>query len=206
MQLPAILEAIGRDEVIRMSAVDILTDEHRLILRMVNVLTFLHKRLENGLEANVTDLTDIVDFFEIFVDKNHHAKEEDGLFPALERRGLSPQECSIKSLKREHEQARNLMAKLTRAIEKYETGDPTARSEVSTTLRNSIDLYNDHVWKENIILFPMSENVLQPSENNDIASVEVEKKLGVDLRSKYEKLVNVLEETTDVGRADNGAE
>ena len=220
--MPPILETIDRNaninrrfprvaqkiKVVPMSAVEILVDEHRLISRMVKALTVLHKRLESGQDTDVTVLTKIVDFFQIFVDKNHHVKEEEGLFPALGRHGLNPQECTIESLEREHEQARNLMATLTRAIEKYEAGDPAARGEDSTALRNSIDLYNDHIWKENVILFPMSEDVLQPSEHNDITKqyVEVEKKLDVDLRSKYEKLVSVLEEATDVGRGENRPE
>ncbi len=193
MQLPPILEAISRK-----SAIEILIDEHRLISRMVNVLTVLHKRLESDDHADVNVLTDVVDFFRTFVDRNHHAKEEDALFPTLERYAVNPEGCTIQSLKSEHEQARILTTTLTDAIGKYKTGDPTAKGKIYTTIRNSIELYNDHIWRENILFFPMAEKALQESELNDVTRSygEIEKSLGTDFRSKYEQLVNALEKIT----------
>jgi len=184
-----------------MSAIEILVDEHRLISRVVNVLTVLHRRLESDDYADVNVLTDVVDFFRMFVDRNHHAKEEDALFPTLERRAVNPQGCTIQSLKSEHEQARILTTTLTDAIGKYKTSDPTAKSKICTTIGNSIELYSDHIWRENILLFPMAEKALQESELNDVTSScgEIEKRLGTGFRSKYEQLVSALEKATDVG-------
>ena len=196
MQLPPILEAVSS-----MSAIEKLVDEHRLISRMVNVLTVLHKRLESGDNADVKVLTDVVDFLRIFVDRNHHAKEEDALFPTLERRAVNPQGCTIQSLKNEHEQGRILATSLTDAIGKYKTGDPTAKNKISAAMRSSIDLYNDHIWRENILLFPTAEKALNESELNDVTRSygEIDKRFGRDFRSKYQQLVKALEESTGVG-------
>ena len=182
-----------------MSAIEILVDEHSLISRMVNVLTVLNKRLESGNDADVNVLLEAVDFFQMFVDKNHHAKEEDALFPTLERYAINPEGCTIQSLKNEHEQSRILTTTLTDAIGKYKTGDATAKSKISTAIRDSIGLYNDHIWRENILLFPKAEKALEESELNDITRNcgEIEKKLGTDFRSKYEQLVNALEKTSN---------
>jgi len=181
-----------------MSAIEILVDEHRLISRMVNVLTILHKRLESGDYADVSVLTDVVDFFRMFVDKNHFAKEEDVLFPKFERLAVNPEGCTIQSLRSEHEQSRILTMALTDAIGRDKTSDPAAKSMIYTTIRNSIDLHNDHIWRENILLFPMAERALQESDLNDVARNygEVEKRLGTCFRSKYEQLVNALEKAT----------
>jgi hemerythrin-like domain-containing protein len=187
-----------------MSAIEKLLDEHHLISRMVNVLTVLHKSLESDDQADVKVLTDVVDFFRMFVDKNHHTKEEDALFPTLEKHAVNPEGCTIQSLKNEHEQSRILTTKLSDAVGKYKAGDPTAINQICITIRNSIDLYNDHVWRENILLFPAAEKALQESELNDVTRSygEIEKRLGTDFRSKYEQLVDALEKTTGVG---NGA-
>jgi hemerythrin-like domain-containing protein len=184
-----------------MSAIEKLIDEHHLISRMVNVLTVLHKRLENDDDADVNVLADVVDFFRMFVDKNHHAKEEDALFPTLERRAINPEGCTIQSLKSEHEQARILTTSLSDAIGQYEIGDSSAKSKISVTIRSSIDLYNDHVWRENILLFPKAEKALQESELNDVTKNygEIEKRLGTDFRHRYEQLLDALEKTTDLG-------
>ena len=195
--MPSVLEAVGR-----MSAIDILLDEHRLISRMVNVLTVLHKRLESDDHVDLNVLTDVVDFFRMFLDRNHHAKEEDALFPTLERCAVNPEGCTIQSLKSEHEQARILTTTLTDAIGKYKTGDSRAKSKIYTTIGSSIKLQSDHIWRENILLFPMAEKALQESELDSVTRIygEIEKRLGPDFRSKYEQLVNALEKITDVGR------
>lgn len=178
-----------------MSAIEILVDEHQLISRMVNVLTVLNKHVERGDPADVNVLMEVVDFFRIFVDKNHHSKEERGLFPILERRKINPEGCTIQNLKSEHEQARILTTTLADALEKYKTSDSKAKVMICSTLRNSIDLYKDHIWRENILLFPAAEKALQEAELNDaMASYsEVEKGLDADFRARYEQVVNALE-------------
>lgn len=154
----------------RMSAIEILVDEHRLISRIVNVLTIMQRDLDKDGVASIDAiaLTDVVDFFRVFVDENHHAKEEKGLFPMLERHGVNPEGCTLQSLRDEHRQSREFVMTLADAIKEYEETDPTSKSEVSKALRNMVDLYQDHTWRENILLFPVSQKVLQESELSDV--------------------------------------
>ena len=196
MQLPTILEAISH-----MSAIEILVDEHRLISRVVNVLSVLNKRLVSDDHVDVSVLNDVIDFLQMFVDKNHHAKEEDALFPILVRYAINPEGCTIQSLKSEHEKARALTTTLNDEIGKYKTGDLTAKSRICPTIRSLIELYNDHIWREDILLFPTAQRALQESELNDVTRnyEQIETRLGTDFRSKYVQLVNALEKTTDEG-------
>jgi hemerythrin-like domain-containing protein len=101
-----------------------------------------------------------------------------------------------------NQQARILTTTLFDAIGKYETGDYTAKSKISAAIRSSIDLHNDHVWRENIPLFPKAEKALPESEINEVTRGygEIEKRLGTDFCSKYGQLVDALEKTTGVGR------
>lgn len=73
---------------------------------------------------------------------------------------------------------------------------------ISKTLRNIVDLYKDHTWRENILLFPVSEKVLQQSELSDVTKIlgAIEKKFGTDFRTKSEELVNVPQKTADGSR------
>jgi hemerythrin-like domain-containing protein len=169
---------------------------------MVGVLTALHKSISSGDDTDADVLTDVVDFFRMFADKNHHAKEEYALFPILERRGVDPPGCTIENLKSEHKQARMLMGNLADAISKHKTGDPVARSEISMIITNAVHLYQDHIWRENIVLFPMSEKVLRESDLDEVAKSygEVEKGLGPDFRSKYEQLARALEKATNASQ------
>jgi hemerythrin-like domain-containing protein len=187
-----------------MSAIEILVDEHRLISRIVNVLTIMQRDLDKdgvaSIDADV--LTDVVDFFRVFVDENHHAKEEKGLFPMLELHSVNPEGCTLQSLRDEHQQGREFMMTLANAIREFEETDPTASSKISQALSNIVDLYKDHTWRENILLFPVSEKVLQESEVCDVTKIfgTIEKKFGADFRAKYEKLVDALQKTADGSR------
>ncbi len=161
---------------------------------MVKVLTAMHKRLEIGGDVDAESLTEVLDFFRAFADKGHHAKEEDVLFPTLERNGVRSQGCPIGTLTSEHKQGRGLMTALNDAIGKYASGDTTAKLTISATIKGAIDLYTDHIWREDYLLFPMTEKVLSESELENLTKNfdEVETKFGSDFHKKYEQIVERL--------------
>ena len=164
---------------------------------MVNVLTAVHKRLESGGDIDAATLAEVVDFFRSFADKGHHAKEEDVLFPTLERNGVRPQGCPIGTLTSEHKQGRALMTALNDANEKYASGDSAAKVTISATIKGAIDLYTDHIWREEYLLFPMTEKVLPKPELDGLTKAfdEVEMKFGLDFHKKYEQIVERLEKS-----------
>ncbi len=180
-----------------MSAIEILEKEHRVIIRMVNVLTAMHKRLESGSDVDAAALTDILDFFRTYADKGHHAKEEAVLFPTLERNGVRSQGCPIGTLTTEHKQGRALMTALDDAIGKYVSGDAAAKLTISATIKGAIDLYTDHIWREDYLLFPMTEKVIPKSELESLTKTfdEVEMKFGPGFSKKYEQIVERLEKS-----------
>ena len=183
-----------------MSAIGMLEEEHKVILRMVKVLNAMHKRLESGGSVDTATLTEVVDFFRAFADKGHHAKEEGVLFPTLERNGVRSQGCPIGTLTSEHKQGRALMTGLNDAIEKYASGESTAKATISATIKGAIDLYPDHIWREDYLLFPMSEKVLSKPELEGLTRnfKEVETRFGSDFHNKYEQVVARLEKSFDV--------
>ncbi len=180
-----------------MSAIEMLEEEHKVILRMVKILTVMHERLESGGDVDTAALTEVVDFFRAFADKGHHAKEEDVLFPMLERNGVRSQGCPIGTLTGEHKQGRALMTALNYAIGKYTNGDSTAKDTISATIKGAIDLYPDHIWREDYLLFPMTEKVLPKPELQALTRNfnEVETKFGSDFHKKYEQIVERLEKS-----------
>ncbi|MFC1546440.1 hemerythrin domain-containing protein, partial [bacterium] len=72
-----------------MRPIDPLINEHRLIERMIKLMS---KKLNEIKEKNVVDVTFIdtaVDFIRTYADKCHHGKEEDILFRELAKKDLS---------------------------------------------------------------------------------------------------------------------
>lgn len=177
-----------------------LEEEHKVILRMVKVLNAMHKRFESGGSVDTATLTEVVDFFRAFADKGHHAKEEDVLFPTLERNGVRSQGCPIGTLTGEHKQGRALMTALNDAIDKYARGDSTAKATISASIKAAIELYTDHIWREDYLLFPMTEKVLPKPALDALTTSfnEVETKFGSDFHNRYEQMVEKLEESFEI--------
>jgi len=153
--------------------------------------------MEKGDQTNIDALNNVVGFFRVFVDENHHAKEETALFPVLERHGVSIEGCTIQNLMSEHERGREIMRTLADALIEYKRGDSMVSPKICTALRGTVDLYKDHIWRENILLFPAAEKVLQKSEQRDVTKAfgVIDESFGTGFRAKYEGLVDALDKT-----------
>lgn len=77
-----------------MKATQQLKDEHEGIKIMLNILGQICFRLETKGDLNEKHFEGILEFLKVFVDKCHHGKEEDLLFPALEEAGI-PKEVAL---------------------------------------------------------------------------------------------------------------
>jgi hemerythrin-like domain-containing protein len=128
----------------------VLRDEHRLILRVLGLLESAAARLSAGgaLPAGWWEQT--IGWLREFADHNHHAKEERYLFPALAKAGVPVQGGPVGVMLAEHEQGRALM----RAMD---TGDLRSRTDAA---RRYIELLREHIDKENGVLFPLTDAVL----------------------------------------------
>lgn len=71
-----------------MFATDILRKEHDVILKMLDATDAVGRRLILGEQVSPDTLNGLLEFFRLFADRCHHGKEEDFLFPLLEREGI----------------------------------------------------------------------------------------------------------------------
>src|SRR3989338_9147103 len=86
-----------------------LTEEHKLIKRMIDILENAANNLENGKEINHAIFENAVNFIRNFADKFHHAKEEDILFKEMIKKGMPEKDSPIEAMLIEHEQGRNFV-------------------------------------------------------------------------------------------------
>ena len=178
----------------RLSAIELLEDEHKLIIRMVNLLPTIRRRIEEG-ELLPEALMTVVDFFHVYADKSHHAKEEEVLFPILVKRGVRLIGCPIGTLRNEHDQGRTLMKALDNAVQRHIEGDPDAKKQIAAYLKSATAFYIDHIWKEDFLLFPMSRKVLKDSDEEELRKefIGVDAKLGHRFQEEYHYHVSRLE-------------
>jgi hemerythrin-like domain-containing protein len=168
---------------------DVLEEEHRLILQAVAVMTALADALEAGQAVEGQVFQDIVEFMRTYADKRHHGKEEDLLFPLLLARGIPPQGCPIGALRGEHEEGRALVRAFAGAAAAYGEDRAAARA-VITALRALTQLYPSHIWKEDYLLFPMTNKVLGPEDQSALYEQfqAVDQKFGDSMADRYQQI------------------
>jgi hemerythrin-like domain-containing protein len=177
-----------------MSAVETLEEEHKLIARVVRLLPVLSRSAEAGV-VDEQVLSDLADFFSAFTDGCHHAKEEDLFFPKLQERGVSSKGCPVGTLRMEHQQGRSIVKALNSALEKHRQGDAGSSRIISAVLRDAAELYTAHIWREDFLLFPMSEKVLLDEDKESLVRdfAQVQTRFDSAFQQKYERLVDSLE-------------
>ncbi len=177
-------------------ATQILEEEHHLIQQVVGAMAALADKVSEGQPADKELLVNLDEFMRIFVEKCHHEKEENFLFPLLVRKGVPVAGCPIGALSHEHQSAGKLTADLGTAVEAYLRSPADMGQFLVTTLRGIVTLYPGHIWKENYLLFPMTDKILAPKEQQELAEQfeAVERKIGPDVHRRFEQLATTLAE------------
>ncbi|ABB31254.1 Hemerythrin HHE cation binding domain protein [Geobacter metallireducens RCH3] len=171
-------------------ATQILEEEHHLIQQVVGAMAALADRVFEGQVAEKETLVNLVDFMRVFVEKCHHEKEENHLFPLLVKKGVPVAGCPIGMLTREHQAAGKLTTDLGAAVEAY-LKEPSGMGHfLVTTLRGVVALYPGHIWRENYLLFPMTDKILDDREQEGLVEQfeTVERKIGLDVHQRFEHL------------------
>lgn len=123
--------------------------EHRLIERMIQLLSKESARMEKERTINAPFLDSAADFILVYTDRLHHGKEENFLFAALDKKDLSQEHRRIlKELLEEHQAARDAIAEMIAEKERYIAGRLEALDRLVRTARTIADLYPRHVDKE----------------------------------------------------------
>jgi hemerythrin-like domain-containing protein len=161
------------------TATAVLRKEHEAILKMLAVTEEVARRVEGGEQVEPEILANLLEFFRLFADKCHHGKEEDLLFPQLEKKGMPRTGGPVGVMLAEHDQGRQLIQQMAKATEAYPNQPATAGPAWTQAARGYVDLLRAHIAKEDNVLFVMAERMLTPEEQTALAEgfekIEVEK-------------------------------
>jgi hemerythrin-like domain-containing protein len=147
-----------------------LREEHRVILRALELLEAGTGRLDAGRALPAGWWERLLGWLGAFADRNHHAKEEEHLFPALTEAGVPAAGGPVGVMLEEHTEGRALI----RLMGEGSGGQGRAAA------RRYVRLLRDHIDKENGVLFPLAEAVLDARGQGRLASAfeKVEADLG----------------------------
>jgi len=176
-----------------MTPTEQLKEEHQAIKLMLSILEGMSQRLDAGQAVSTEHLEQSLEFIRLFADKCHHGKEEDVLFPAMEAAGIPKGGGPIGVMLLEHEAGRGYVRGLAEAVARYKAGDRQAAAAITTNARNYVALLNQHIFKEDNILYPMADMRLSPARQarmlEEFEAIERER-LG---SGKHEELHRMLE-------------
>ena len=147
-----------------MTPTEQLKEEHEGIQLMLKILDAVCRRLESGERVEAEHLEKILEFIRVFADKCHHGKEEDLLFPEMEKAGVPKEHGPIGVMLLEHGKGRDSVRGMGEALEGYKRAEASASSRFVENARNYIALLAQHIDKENKVLFPWGERVLSAEQ------------------------------------------
>jgi hemerythrin-like domain-containing protein len=180
-----------------MNPIDELLAEHEAVKTTLKILKRIGDDVaETGQISNPEHLAQLLDFFITFVDRCHHSKEEEQLFPALEEVGVSREGGPVGVMLKEHQQGRALVAEMKTALDQSKSGDKVAAQNLIQHANDYIMLLEFHIDKENNVLFPMAEKHLPKSKMDELKKgfdrIE-EDKIGAGKHEYYHQLLDALE-------------
>jgi len=139
-------------------ATEILQEEHQVIERGLALLERVTRKLAQAESLEPERIAQLLQFFGEFADRCHHGKEEGILFPELERRGIPVEGGPIGVMLMEHEMGRGFIRQMRQCA--ADLSKEEARRSFREAAYSYISLLRAHIEKEDTVLFPMADGVL----------------------------------------------
>lgn len=181
-----------------MKATEALKHDHEAVKLMMRIMETISARIRSGQKVQRQDLDNITDFLRVFVDRCHHAKEEQILFPVLEDAGIAKAGGPIGVMLAEHEQGREYARNISRNLINFEAADNSRAMELSNNMKTYIELLDEHILKENDVLFQMADKVLTEEVQKKLYDRFEELENKVIGLGKHEELHKMLEKMSAV--------
>lgn len=152
-----------------MDPIDVLMNEHQVILRVLEAAQAFAREVESGEADGRAELAEFVTFIREFADARHHGKEEDILFDAMQEHGFSTEMGPLAVMLHEHNEGRRLVRELADAAARPGSWTPAERAAVVGALEGYVALLRNHIFKEDNILYPAAQNALDDEAYRGVA-------------------------------------
>jgi hemerythrin-like domain-containing protein len=142
--------------------------EHRLVERMLALLDRENRRMAETGVFDIFFIRGAADFFETFVDRFHHGKEEEVFFRLLESKKLSQEDRGMmKQLMAEHERSRAVLKEF-KTVWDGDASEKDLLGAASRLFETFIRTYPDHIEKEDRHFFPSAMSYLSDPEQETV--------------------------------------
>ncbi|MBM2820471.1 MAG: cytoplasmic protein [Candidatus Berkelbacteria bacterium] len=170
-----------------MTSTEQLRNEHQAVLLALNILEKICQKLKAGDKVDPKHQEEILEFIKVFVDKCHHGKEEDLLFPAMEKVGIPKEQGPIGMMLAEHDMGREFVREMSENIPNHEKFIKGARGYT--------ELLRQHIEKEDNILYQMADMHISKAKDKKLLrefdKLELER-IGKGKHEEFHKLLETL--------------
>ena len=139
-----------------------LSEEHKHIIAVAQALQKECSALENGKAVDHIFFEKTIDFIRNYADKFHHAKEEEILFKELCKETTEMHCNPTTQMLYEHDLGRTFVKELEAGI------NEDNKNKVIENGHRYAQLIQEHIFKEDNILYPMADDALSPKIQKEL--------------------------------------
>lgn len=175
-----------------MEAIRIIREEHGNILRLASAIELVADGLAREQKVDAEFFTSVFDYIEQFVDRSHHAKEDDFLFRALRRRSAEAG-MLIDRLDADHREAPDQLSGLRAQL--GTATNPAAIHAFAAALKSYAAAQKQHILVEERDLLPLARAVLTAEDWREIDAAFLandDPLFGAQARAEYRALFHRL--------------
>ncbi|KAB2967692.1 ATP-binding cassette domain-containing protein [Zoogloea sp.] len=172
-----------------MEALRVITEEHQNLWRIAITLDLMADELDAGSTAEPAFYSSVFDYLEQFVDRVHHPKEDDFLFPVLRQRSTEAA-AVLDRLQAEHRHGHARLDALRQALAASAV-DAAGRRDFAAALRGYTQGLKGHIRSEETDVIPLARQVLTGDDWAAIDRAFLDNKdpaFGGDARAEFREL------------------
>lgn len=139
-----------------------LSEEHKHIIVVAKALQKECSALENGKSVDQVFFEKAIDFIRNYADKFHHAKEEEIFFKELCKETTEMRCNPTTQMLYEHDLGRTFVKELEAGLKNDN------KNKVIENGHRYAQLIQEHIFKEDNILYPMADDALSPKVHKEL--------------------------------------
>jgi hemerythrin-like domain-containing protein len=177
------------------TATEVLKEEHHTIKAMLELMERVAEKTNQGQQLSPEVMANLMEFIRLFIDQCHHSKEEEILFPSLEKKGVPAAGGPLGVMLMEHDRARVLIHEMN-AETASGCSSPASLKRWTRAAWDYSDLMYEHFHKEEEILFRMADRVLSSEQQasmvkefDQLANGKTGPRKHAQLRTMMEELI-----------------
>lgn len=140
------------------SPIKVLFDEHEIIISAIDIAKEADKLIATNEVLYEKLIRDLIAFFKVYADQYHHYKEEQILFPEMNKKNELLEDGVIKEMLENHEDFRSLIKGIETLLDKKDYMRAQQQLHIYT------EALLDHIAVENDEVFQIAETLFDSAE------------------------------------------